>query len=54
MFPSQLGQTALHYASSEGHRDVVKLLLDGGAQLDIKDIVSTEPSTYMYTGLGMD
>ena len=54
MFPSQVGQTALHFASSDGHRDIVKLLLDGGAQLDIKERVSTEPSTYMYTGLGID
>ena len=54
MFPSQGGQTALHLASSKGLRDVVKLLLDGGAQLDIKNVVSTELSTYMYTVFGMD
>ena len=54
MFPSQDGLTALHLASSEGHRDIVQLLLDGGAQLDIEDEVSTEPSTYMYAGLGID
>ena len=44
MFPSQLGQTALHYASSSGHTYVVKLLRDSGAQLGHKDRVSTEPS----------
>ena len=44
MFSSQDGQTALHHASSNGHTDVVKLLVDSGAQLDHKDNVSTEPS----------
>ena len=54
MFSSQGGLTALHLASSKGLRDIVKLLIDGGAQLDIEDDVSTELSTYMYTVLGMD
>ena len=44
---SQGGQTALHCASSNGHRDIAQLLVDGGAQLDIKDNVSTELSRYM-------
>ena len=39
---SQDGQTALHYASSSGHTDVVKLLVDSGAQIDNKNKVSTE------------
>ena len=33
---------------------MVKLLLDAGAQLDIRDNVSTEPSTYMYMGASHD
>ena len=41
MFPHmQDGQTALHRASSSGHTDVVKLLVDSGAQINIKDKVS--------------
>ena len=38
---SQDGQTALHQASSSGNTDLVKLLVDFGAQLDNKDKVST-------------
>ena len=33
---SQDGQTALHRASKSGHTDVVKLLVDYGAQIDNK------------------
>ena len=44
---SQDGQTALHCASSTGHNDVVKLLVDSGAQCDNKDKVSTEPSVVL-------
>ena len=35
--------TALHLASSSGHTDVVKLLVDSHAQIDNKTEVSTEP-----------
>ena len=45
IYSSQDGQTALHYASRSGHTDVVKLLVESGAQLDNKDNVSTEQST---------
>ena len=43
-FSSQGGWTALHLASSIGHTDVVKLLVDSGAQIDNKSEVSTEQS----------
>ena len=39
---NQGGYTALICASSEGHKDVVKLLTDKGAKLDIQDKVSIE------------
>ena len=38
----QNGDTPLHIASSEGETDTVSLLLDGGAEVNIKDNVSTE------------
>ena len=40
---SQDDQTALYHASISGYTDVVKLLIDSGAQIDNKDKVSTEP-----------
>ena len=48
MFSSQYDQTALHRASRSGHTDVVKLLVDSGAQLDYKDYVSTKLSLVLY------
>ena len=42
-FSSQYGQTALHCASIRGQTDVVKMLVDYGAQIDNKGDVSTEP-----------
>ena len=45
---SQRGRTALHLASSHGHTDVVKLLVDCGAQIDNKDNVSAEPSMVLH------
>ena len=44
MFSSQYGVTPLHDASKRGHTDVVKLLVDSGAQIDNTDRVSTEAS----------
>ena len=44
MFFSQYGWTALHHASNSGHTDVVKLLVDSGAQIDNEDNVNTEQS----------
>ena len=38
--PTQNGNTALHGASSEGHKDTVELLLLRGAQVDSQDNVS--------------
>lgn len=32
------GDTTLMYASSNGHADVVSLLIDGGAEVDLEDI----------------
>jgi len=37
----QNGMTALMWASSNGHTDVVHALLSGGAQPDLQDEVST-------------
>ena len=48
MFSSQDGQTALHHASSSGRTDMVKLLVDSGAQIDNKDKVSTEPCMVLH------
>ena len=31
------GRTALHYAALEGHRDVIKILLEIGARCDVVD-----------------
>ena len=45
---SQDGRTALHHASSSGHTDVVKQLVDSGAQIDNKDKVSTEPCMVLH------
>ena len=39
--PIQLGNTALHDASSEGHTDTVELLLLKGAQVDSRNNVSS-------------
>jgi ankyrin repeat protein len=37
------GRTALHWAASEGHTEVVAILLDKGAQTDIRDNARTTP-----------
>ena len=36
----QGGHTPLHYACSGGHVNSVQILLDAGATVDVKDIVS--------------
>ena len=38
----QYGNTALHWASKEGHPEVVKLLVQSHANMNIKSNVSTE------------
>lgn len=35
--PMQDGDTALHYASAQGHMDIIQLLAKSGARLDAKD-----------------
>ena len=40
------GETALIYASKKGHKDIVELLLDKGANLDIRDIKSYNALMY--------
>ena len=38
----QYDRTALHWASENGHRAVVKLLVQSHANVNVKDDVSTE------------
>ena len=45
-------QSPLHFASSEGHQEVVKLLLENGATHEIKDINDFEPD-YVITDANM-
>ena len=40
---SQDGWTALHYASREGHMEIARLLVNRGADINMKDKVSIEP-----------
>ena len=42
LFSPQYGDTALHKASSNGHPEVVKLLLQSHAYMNVKNDVSTE------------
>ena len=42
LFVSQSGWTALHVASSKGHANLVNLLIDSGAQCEIKNKVSVK------------
>ena len=37
---SQIGYTPLHYASRNGHTDVVEMLIENGAQIDVPAKVS--------------
>ena len=47
---SQEGSTALHHASSMGHMEIVQLLVDMGADIDLKDTeVSIEPDEMTIT-----
>ena len=41
--PLQIGTTALHYATANGHVAVVEALLARGAHLEAEDIVRTLP-----------
>ena len=42
LFSPQYGDTALHDASRKGHPEVVKLLLQSHADMNVKNKVSTE------------
>lgn len=44
-FNCQFKRTALHRACSEGHLEVVKKLVEAGAQLEQKDMVCTSTHT---------
>ena len=48
----QKKQTPLHYASEGGHRDVIELLLQSGADANVKDRVNNrdiaQPNLYVY------
>ena len=40
--PPQLGHTAVFYASAEGHNEVVKLLVQAGADVELQQKVYTD------------
>ena len=40
MIPIQGGNTALYAASQKGHEKMVQLLIQAGAKVDLRDIVS--------------
>ena len=44
----QIGWTALHLASSKGHLDIVKYLIEKGADINIKIKVSVYCHYYSY------
>jgi ankyrin repeat protein len=44
--PSQHRDTPLHYAAGKGHKEIVSLLLDGGADIEAKDLVQQLPLEY--------
>ena len=43
---SQNGTTALHQAAQSGYADVIRILLDHGADIDVPDSVSTDLLIY--------
>ena len=45
-FSLQIGYTPLHYASRNGHTDVVELLIEHGAQVDVPAGVSRSVCRY--------
>ena len=46
-FSPQNGNTALHYESKNGHPEVVELLLQSHANVNVKNSVSTESPHYI-------
>lgn len=42
------GETALHLAAAGGHHDVVKFLLNEGADVDLQDDVSFVLKVHIY------
>ena len=50
----QYGSTALHIASINGHPEVVKLLLQSHADVNVKDNVSTESPHWYHSLLIME
>ena len=46
---SQQGLTALHYASAEGHMEIAQLLVDMGADINMKGDVSIETDEMTIT-----
>ncbi len=45
----QDGRTPLHLAAEKGHPEIIKLLIDKGAKVDIKDNVGPSSATRQYT-----
>ena len=48
-FVLQDGRSPLYMASQEGHLDVVKTLIEAGANIDQANKVSTHISTHLYS-----
>ena len=46
---SQYGDTALHNASENGHMEIAQLLVDMGADINMKNNVSIEPDEMTIT-----
>ena len=49
----QYGWTPLHWASYNNHTDTMSALLQGGADVNIRNHVSTKQSWFLYVSFGV-